>query len=160
MSLKKRFKIDESSYRLRYFVASLIEDSMKSLFHNCVCLPFGSSSNRFGLRSADLDLSLAWNNPFEGIETNYHHRTSAVAATTDSSTTASSSNSVNTRQSNVNSSKNYSNEFDFDKHANGAVFFQTRSPGDLDDRGMARIHLEMVEFVLGNVIINNLILII
>jgi hypothetical protein len=55
-------KIDELGYRFRYFVASLVEDPFRALFKNCICLPFGSSVNRFGRRATDLDLLFSFEN--------------------------------------------------------------------------------------------------
>jgi hypothetical protein len=58
-ALYDRFRIDDSSSRMRFFVASLVEEVMSGLLKGCICLPFGSSTNRFGARQADLDLGLA-----------------------------------------------------------------------------------------------------
>jgi hypothetical protein len=56
-TLYDRLKIDESGFRMRYFIASILEEAFHSMFKGCMCLPFGSSSNRFGMGAADLDLS-------------------------------------------------------------------------------------------------------
>ena len=52
-------RIDELGYRLRFLVASLIEDPFRGLFDRITCLPFGSSMNRYGDKSSDLDMSLS-----------------------------------------------------------------------------------------------------
>ena len=51
--------LDEFSSRMRFFIASLLEDPLKCIFPDCVCLPFGSSINKLGAKSADLDLNLS-----------------------------------------------------------------------------------------------------
>ena len=109
--------MDEFSYRLRYFVASVIEDAFSGLFQDAVCLPFGSSSNRFGQRGADLDLSLALNNPFKLIESN----------------------------------RQIEDHTEYDKYANGVMFFQTRPKSNANDRQMAKDYLEFAGFILQNV---------
>ena len=53
-------KINDSSQRIRYFIASLIENGFSQLFKNCICLPFGSSVNNFGSFNSDLDLSFSF----------------------------------------------------------------------------------------------------
>lgn len=58
------FKIDDLGYRIRYFIASIVEESFYSLFKNCVCLPFGSSANKFGHKASDLDLLFSLDNKF------------------------------------------------------------------------------------------------
>lgn len=45
-------------------MASLIEESLKSMYKYSMCLPFGSSVNRLGRRNTDLDLGL-WLNRLE-----------------------------------------------------------------------------------------------
>ncbi len=50
-------RIDDFNLRLRYFLSSLIEDCINGLFRDSSCIPFGSSLNTFGAKSADLDLS-------------------------------------------------------------------------------------------------------
>jgi DNA polymerase sigma len=57
-----RNKIDEINYRIRFFVASLVEEPIRGLFKYATCLPFGSSMNKFGSKTSDLDLSLTLNN--------------------------------------------------------------------------------------------------
>lgn len=54
-------KIDDLGYRLRYFVGAILEESIGGIFQNCLCLPFGSSMNKFGARIADLDLACSLN---------------------------------------------------------------------------------------------------
>lgn len=54
-------KIDDLGYRLRYFVGAIMEESIGGIFQNCLCLPFGSSMNKFGAKIADLDLSCSLN---------------------------------------------------------------------------------------------------
>lgn len=51
-------KLDEISIRARYFVASLVEDTLISLFPRILCLPFGSSASNFGKFDSDLDLTI------------------------------------------------------------------------------------------------------
>ena len=51
-------KIEDADYRIRYFVASLIDESIGSLFKNVVSFPFGSSGNKFGSKTSDLDLGV------------------------------------------------------------------------------------------------------
>jgi hypothetical protein len=55
-------KLNELSFRLRFFIASIIQTTFKDLFENCVCLPFGSSMNKFGHMNSDLDLCFAFDN--------------------------------------------------------------------------------------------------
>jgi hypothetical protein len=57
--LYNQFKIDELSTRLRFFVASMIEETFKNLFRDSICVPFGSSSNNFGQKYSDIDLLFA-----------------------------------------------------------------------------------------------------
>lgn len=59
-----KFKLDEIGIRIRFFVASIIEESFYSLFRNCLCLPFGSSAINFGHRTSDLDLLFSIDNTF------------------------------------------------------------------------------------------------
>lgn len=87
---------------------------MTGLFRNCICLPFGSSSNRFGQNGADLDLSLSWDNRFGLIE-------------------------------------NFNPTGEFDQRANGALFFQTKHAINNNERYLAGINLELVEFILNSV---------
>jgi hypothetical protein len=51
-------KLDECNSAIRFFIASLIEDPLKNIFSECACLPFGSSMNKLGTKSADLDMTL------------------------------------------------------------------------------------------------------
>ncbi len=50
--------LTEIDYRTRYFIASLIDESLRNFFKDVVALPFGSSGNKFGSRSSDLDMSI------------------------------------------------------------------------------------------------------
>lgn len=68
LKIYDHFKIDEAGYRIRYFIASIVEESFHSLFKNCICLPFGSSANRFGHRGSDLDLLFSLDNKFYNSE--------------------------------------------------------------------------------------------
>lgn len=59
-----QFKIDTLNERLRYFIASMIADPLKNVNPNTICVPFGSSINKFGLKKSDLDLLLLFNKDF------------------------------------------------------------------------------------------------
>ncbi len=50
--------LKDVDYRVRYFIASILDDTLKNLFKDVVFFPFGSSSNRFGNLSSDLDMFL------------------------------------------------------------------------------------------------------
>ncbi|KAL7667609.1 hypothetical protein ACOME3_010581 [Neoechinorhynchus agilis] len=56
----KRFwaytKMTEIDVRLRFFVASILQDAFTGLFPECTCLPFGSSVSHLGRSDCDLDL--------------------------------------------------------------------------------------------------------
>lgn len=52
-------RVDESGTRVRFFVASLVEEKLSDLFDECLCLPFGSSVNKLGCKWADLDINVA-----------------------------------------------------------------------------------------------------
>jgi hypothetical protein len=56
-------KSDEVTIRIKFFIASIIEDSMKSIFAECLCLPFGSTINGMGTRNSDLDLQFYYQYP-------------------------------------------------------------------------------------------------
>ena len=51
-------RVNEFSLRLKFFVASLIEDTLKPLHPSVTCIPFGSTLNGFGRLNSDLDLSI------------------------------------------------------------------------------------------------------
>lgn len=56
----QKSKLTELDIRLRFFVASLCEESFGSIFVDTVCLPFGSSVNTFGKSHCDLDMLLTF----------------------------------------------------------------------------------------------------
>ncbi|CAF3396714.1 unnamed protein product [Rotaria socialis] len=56
----QKTKLTEVDTRLRYFVASLVEEALGSIFVDTVCLPFGSSVNTFGKSRCDLDMLLSF----------------------------------------------------------------------------------------------------
>lgn len=69
-------KIEDADYRTRYFVASLIDETLSNLFKNVVCFPFGSSGNKFGAKSSDLDLGILLEGYFlkdQRMDTNKHY---------------------------------------------------------------------------------------
>lgn len=51
-------KLTELDIRMRFFLCSLIKDSISGLFPHCDVLPFGSSVNGVGKRGCDLDVVL------------------------------------------------------------------------------------------------------
>ncbi|CAF0757010.1 unnamed protein product [Didymodactylos carnosus] len=53
-------KLTEIDIRLRYFVASIIEEAFSSIFVDTVCLPFGSSVSTFGKLNCDLDMVMCF----------------------------------------------------------------------------------------------------
>ncbi|XP_014666353.1 PREDICTED: poly(A) RNA polymerase, mitochondrial-like isoform X2 [Priapulus caudatus] len=53
-------RLTELGTRLRYFVASLLEDSLSGMFPNIKAEPFGSSFSGFGKRKCDLDMMLTF----------------------------------------------------------------------------------------------------
>lgn len=59
-----RFKLDEIGIKIRFFIASIIEESFCGLFLNCICLPFGSSAVNIGHQTSDLDLLFSIENTF------------------------------------------------------------------------------------------------
>lgn len=64
MMIYDRFKLDEIGIRIRFFIASVIEESFLSIFRNCLCLPFGSSAVNIGHQTSDLDLLFSIDNTF------------------------------------------------------------------------------------------------
>ncbi|CAF4987897.1 unnamed protein product [Rotaria sp. Silwood1] len=56
----QKTKLTELDSRLRFFVASLVEEALRSIFVDTVCLPFGSSVNTFGKSRCDLDMLLSF----------------------------------------------------------------------------------------------------
>ncbi|CAF0957588.1 unnamed protein product [Rotaria sordida] len=56
----QKTKLTELDTRLRFFVASLVEEGLRSIFVDTVCLPFGSSVNTFGKTRCDLDMLLSF----------------------------------------------------------------------------------------------------
>ncbi|CAF0991739.1 unnamed protein product [Didymodactylos carnosus] len=52
----QKTKLTEIDIRLRYFVASLVEEAFSSIFVNTVCFPFGSSVSSLGRSNCDLDM--------------------------------------------------------------------------------------------------------
>jgi DNA polymerase sigma len=70
--LYSKNKLDEFNLRIRYFIASLLEERLKFVFPECVCLPFGSSVNKLGMKLADLDLNLLFTREeFEFLKNEY-----------------------------------------------------------------------------------------
>ena len=57
-------KINDFSLRLKFFVASLIEDAINITYPKSSCLPFGSTLNGFGCVDSDLDLSIRKSSAF------------------------------------------------------------------------------------------------
>jgi hypothetical protein len=114
-------KINEISYRLRHFLASLIEDPFRSLFKNCICLPFGSSMNKFGRKTADLDLQFS----FEDLN----------LPNVDLSSTV---------------DKNKENSFIRNEQLKGAFFFMSkRKP--TEDRSLGLHYIRLVEYLIINI---------
>ncbi|CAF4584889.1 unnamed protein product, partial [Rotaria sp. Silwood2] len=56
----QKTKLTELDTRLRFFVASLVEEALRSIFVDTVCLPFGSSVTTFGKSRCDLDMLLSF----------------------------------------------------------------------------------------------------
>lgn len=51
-------RLRDIDYRVRYFIASILDDTVKNLSKDAVFFPFGSSCNQFGNVSSDLDMFL------------------------------------------------------------------------------------------------------
>lgn len=59
--------LTENGIRLRFFVASLIEDAFRGVFPMSVCTPFGSTTNGFGHSNSDLDMDFAPEDPLGSV---------------------------------------------------------------------------------------------
>lgn len=55
--------LTEAGARLRFFVASLMEDAFRGVFPLSVCTPFGSTANGFGDLKSDLDMDFTVEDP-------------------------------------------------------------------------------------------------
>ncbi|CAF0726161.1 unnamed protein product [Brachionus calyciflorus] len=106
------FRLDESGSRIRYFIASVIEESFNGLFRNCLCLPFGSSANNFGHRTSDLDLQFCLEDTFFKPRLDEKH-------------------SLN---------------------LNGKMMFYSKTVKNTDERQNARLFLDLLNFIIGNVL--------
>ena len=62
MVLYKKLRITEIETRLRFFMCSLLEESLKGILHQTTITPFGSSVNSFGRFDCDLDMVLELEN--------------------------------------------------------------------------------------------------
>ena len=60
--LYKKLRITEIETRLRFFMCSLLEESLKGILHQTTITPFGSSVNSFGRFDCDLDMVLELEN--------------------------------------------------------------------------------------------------
>ncbi|CAF0965631.1 unnamed protein product [Adineta ricciae] len=56
----QKTELTELDTRLRFFVASLVEEASGSIFVDTVCPPFGSSITKFGKSRCDLDMLLTF----------------------------------------------------------------------------------------------------
>ncbi|VDO94065.1 unnamed protein product [Soboliphyme baturini] len=63
--LYERTKLSEVGLKIRFFLASAIEEIFRPFFPSAICKPFGSSVNGFGRRGCDLDVDIQlYNEPY------------------------------------------------------------------------------------------------
>lgn len=70
--LEDTHKVTELGIRVRFLVASHLEQALKTLFPLGAILPFGSTVSGIGRQTGDLDLVLLPNKVFKGIPLNYN----------------------------------------------------------------------------------------